>query len=65
MGQRDSVWRRRLIPRVHLSTAVVLMFLAGGWIWVNAVPRKAWIKRSRMELTAEGLNAKMIYYIFY
>lgn len=29
----------RIIPRVRLSTAVVLMFLAGGWIWLNVQPR--------------------------
>ncbi|HLX60931.1 MAG TPA: hypothetical protein VKX17_06575 [Planctomycetota bacterium] len=33
----ETPWRKWL--RVHLSTAVLLMFAAGGLIWFNVTPR--------------------------
>jgi hypothetical protein len=34
--------RKRLRVEIHLSTAIVLMFLAGGMVWLNALPSKDW-----------------------
>ena len=41
--------------QIHLSTAVVLMFVAGGLIWANIAPRRARVNGRYMKLSPEPL----------
>ncbi|HLX63030.1 MAG TPA: hypothetical protein VKX17_17300 [Planctomycetota bacterium] len=47
-----------ILRQIHLSTAVVLMFVAGGMIWQNVVPRQT---RSTTHVSAKATLHTYIY----